>query len=128
MRRLLGVAGVLSLLPVLGCVSAINKTMASWEGHDFSELLATWGPPQQLFDDGAGGRILVYTFTRSYTVPGSAVTQTSGYATPAYGSGYNIWATSVTTFNPAQTYGWTAYRMFWVNTSGNIYRWAWRGV
>jgi hypothetical protein len=123
MRRLLALAAVLALMFTTGCVEAINQKMASWEDHQVSELLVSWGPPQQLFDDGEGGRILVYTYTRAYTVPGSAVTQTTGTI-----SGTSLWATSVTTYNPAQTYGWKAYRMFWVNSDGRIYRWAWHGV
>jgi hypothetical protein len=123
MRRSAFVVLTVFLVLTTGCVEAINKKMASWEGHGLSELLASWGPPQELFDDGNGGRILVYTFTRSYTVPGSAVTQTTGHVDGSF-----LWATSVTTYNPARNYGWQAYRMFWVNRNGNIYRWAWRGL
>lgn len=110
-----------------GCAARINKVMASWERHHYSDLIASWGPPQQVFDDGAGGRILVWTATRSYTVPGQATTHTTGSAT-AYDN--YIWgsATSETTYTPAQTYGWRAYRMFWINRDGIIYRWAWRGL
>ncbi len=110
-----------------GCAARINKVMASWERYHYSELIASWGPPQQVFDDGAGGRILIWTATRSYTVPGHATTHTTVSAT-AYDN--YIWgsATSRTTYTPAQTRGWTAYRMFWIHRNGIIYRWAWRGL
>jgi len=118
---------VLAFVVTSGCAARINKVMASWERQHYSDLIARWGPPQQVFDDGAGGRILVWTAIRSYTVPGRATTETTGRAT-AYDN--YIWgsATSHTTYTPAQTYGWTAYRMFWINRDGIIYRWAWRGL
>ncbi len=117
----------LAVLMTSGCGARINKVMASWERHHYSDLIASWGPPQQVFEDGSDGRILVWTATRSYTVPGQATTHTTGSAT-VYEN--YIWgsATSHTTYNPAQTYGWTAYGMFWINRDGIIYRWAWRGL
>ena len=127
MKRITVLLSTVAVLTLVGCTARINKLMASWEGHHYSNLIASWGPPQQVFDDGAGGRILVYTAVRSYTVPGQATTYTTGSAT-AYNS--MIWgsATSRTTYTPAQTYGWTAYRMFWIRRNGIIYRWAWRGT
>ena len=40
-----------------------------------------------------------------------------------------IWgnATSTTTYNPSQTYGYTAW-MFFIKKDDRIYRWAWRGL
>ena len=110
-----------------GCAARINRTMASWTGTHYSNLIGSWGPPDQVFDDGAGGRLFVWTHTRSYTVPPSSTTRTTGSATVR---GDTIWgnATSHTTYNPAQTYQWRAYRMFWVDSTGTIYRWAWRGL
>ena len=110
-----------------GCAGHINNIMRSWEGHHYGDLIASWGPPQQVFDDGLGGRILVWTSVRSFTTPGHSSTYTTGQAT-MYDS--YIWgsASSYTTYSPAQTYGWTAYRMFWISREGYIYRWAWRGL
>jgi len=62
-----------------GCAS-IDKTMASWTGRHQSELIGSWGPPQQVFSDGNGGSVLVYTTTRSYTSPGTATTTVTGSA------------------------------------------------
>ncbi|MGH8462355.1 MAG: hypothetical protein ACRESS_12170 [Stenotrophobium sp.] len=39
-----------------GCAS-INEKMASFMGHDESDLIASWGPPSQVMDDGNGGQI-----------------------------------------------------------------------
>ena len=98
----------LALLMTAGCASrSINKVMASWERHHYSALIASWGPPQQVFDDGAGGRILVWTITRSFTVPAQATTHTTGSVT-AYDN--YIWgsANSYTTYSLAKTYGYSA--------------------
>jgi len=112
---------------VLSGCAHLNMVMKSWEGHHYGELIASWGPPQQVFDDGYGGRILVYTKQRSWTTPGTSSTYTTGQAT-AWDN--YIWGsvTSRSTYNPPQTYGYTAYRMFWINSDGHIYRWAWRGL
>ena len=102
-----------------GCAARINRVMSSWQGHHFSNLIARWGPPQQVFDDGYGGRILIWTAQRSYTTSGTSTT---------YGTDYGYIWTARTTYNPAETYGWTAHRMFWINKDGFVYRWAWRGL
>lgn len=122
--RLLTTVAAVALL--VGCAH-INKVMQSWVGHHYSELITAWGPPQQVFDDGNGGRILVYTATRAWVVPGRATTYTTVNA-----SVYDdyIWGTSTsyTTFSPAYLQGYTAYRMFWISKSGYIYSWSWRGL
>ena len=111
-----------------GCLTArLNTAMSSWEGHHYSELIMSWGPPQQVYDDGSGGRILVYTAARSWTSPGQAVTTTTGQAT-IYDN--MIWgqAQSVTTYQPPEQYGYTAWRVFRINKQGYIYSWSWRGL
>ncbi len=118
---------LVTLVGGVGCAARVNRVMRSWEGNHFSNLIASWGPPDQVFEDGSGGPIFVYTATRSYTTPGAATTQTTGSATA---TGNTVWgsATSHTTYNPSMTYQWKVYRMFWVNGDGVIYRWAWRGL
>jgi len=110
-----------------GCAAHINELMNSWMNYHYADLIASWGPPQQVFDDGYGGRILIYETNRSWTVPGKSQTYTTGNAT-IYDN--YIWgsARSYTTYRNPQTYGYTAYRMFWINKNGTIYRWAWRGL
>jgi len=117
----------ISIFSLSGCAGQINQTMQSWMGHHYSELIGSWGPPQQVFDDGRSGRILIWTQVRSYTSPGTSTTQTYGQAT-AYDD--YIWgsATSHTTYTPPQTYGYTAYRMFYIDKDGLIYNWTWRGL
>jgi hypothetical protein len=96
-----------------GC-SCINKSMAAWEGRSANDLIADWGPPQQIMSDGNGGRILVYT---THTLWGGDTAQTNGNIT-SYGA-----ISATTTYQPSGS-----YRMFWVNSSGVIYRWTWRGL
>lgn len=118
----------------LGCAS-INKTMESWMGHNVNDLIASWGPPQQTMSDGQGGQIFIYTQTRQWTNPGQATTNTFGQVN-TYGSYYgnnysgNTYgsAQSTTTYTPPKTYGYRSQRMFWVDSNGRIYRWAWKGL
>ncbi|HQQ76250.1 MAG TPA: hypothetical protein PLB01_02755 [Thermoanaerobaculia bacterium] len=35
---------------------------------------------------------------------------------------------SYTTYTPEHAAGYTAYRMFWSNSDGVIYRWQWKGL
>lgn len=114
------------VVALAGCAS-ISETMETWVGHHQSDLIASWGPPQQVLDDGQGGKILVYTEIRSFTAPGSATTtvtgSTYGYGNTAYGR-----ATGYTTYNPPQTTSYDASRTFWVDQNGRIYRWSWKGL
>ncbi|HDY99918.1 MAG TPA: hypothetical protein ENH52_00420 [Nitrospirae bacterium] len=123
------------VLGLLGCASAINKKMASWMGHDVNDLIASWGPPQQVMSDGKGGQILIFSQGRQWTTPGTATTNVYGTAN-TYGNYYGNTYTGntygnvqgTTTYTPPQTHGYQAQRMFWVNSSGKIYKWAWKGL
>ena len=109
-----------------GCAANVNKMMESWMGHHVSELIASWGPPQQVIDLGEEGKVYVWSAVRSFTTPGSATTTTTGSAT-VYGSTAFGSAQSTTTYTPPQTTSRTATRSFWVDKNGRIYLWAWRG-
>lgn len=128
MRRRLFLAGLATLLVLdSGCVAQINQTMQSWVGSSVSNLIASWGPPKQIIDDGSGGKIYVWAQTHSFTTPGQATTTTTGQAT-AYGNQVYGTAQSATTYNPPQTTQYTSDRMFWVNSNGTVYHWAWHGL
>lgn len=111
---------------ISGCAS-VNKVMESWTGHHQSDLIASWGPPQQVMDDGEGGRIFIYSTTRAFTSPGRSTTTVTG---SAYGTGNYAYgsATGSATYTPPRTSSYNAYRMFWIDQNGYIYRWAWRGL
>jgi hypothetical protein len=118
----------LLMLALSGCLAGrMNSIMHSWEGHHYSELIMRWGPPEAVYDDGQGGRILVYTQVRQWTTPGQVTTTTTGTAT-IYDN--MIWgqAQSYSQYTPPQTYGYTAWRMFSMNRRGIIYSWSWRGL
>lgn len=106
MRKLLLFTLALSLP---ACSARINKQMGSWMGQHESELIASWGPPDRVIEDGHGGRILAWVAERA-TSSGSA----------------QHWENMTTA--QATTSTRRSYRMFWVNRDGVVYRWAWRGL
>ena len=119
-------ACLIFVLAITGCAS-IDKTMESWLGHHQTELIGSWGPPQQVFDDGSGGRVFVYSTSRSFTSPGSSTT-TVNSSTYSYGNTTYGTATGYTTYNPSVTTSYNATRTFFINRSGRIYRYAWKGL
>jgi hypothetical protein len=108
-------------------LEGFGEVAQSWMGHHYGQLIGSWGPPQQVYEDGQGGRILIWTQARFVDHTRYEHTQTYGQAT-VYDD--YIWgsATSRTTYTPPQTYGYTAHRTFYVNNSGCVYHWAWRGL
>ena len=133
MRKIYVIPLMVICISFTGCAH-INKTMSSWMDHNVNDLLVSWGPPQETRSDGSGGQILIYTQSRQWTTPGTSTTNTYGSAN-TYGSLYgntysgNTYgsATSNTTYTPPQTHGYNAYRMFWADENGRLYRWSWKG-
>ena len=128
MRRSLAIKGLILIFIVpffMGCAS-INKTMQSWMGHYQSVLIARWGPPQQVMDDGQGSKIFIYSTTRTFNSPSYSTPTVTGsaYGTRNYGYG-NV--TGYTIYNPPPTPSYDTYRMFWIDGIGYVYRWAWKG-
>jgi hypothetical protein len=87
--------------------------MESWMGHQESELILSWGPPQQRVSDGADGTVLIYS---SYVQTGSR----PGEIIPTYSGG--------ATYTAPQTYGYQRTRMFYVHADGTIYSWRYQGL
>lgn len=102
---------ILCFLSVFGCAS-VSKTMDSWVGHHESELIQSWGPPDQVVPDGKGGSILIYS---SYVNLGQSpgVIKQVGY---------------ITTYTAPQARGYNRTRMFYVDKDGKIYSWRWKGL
>jgi hypothetical protein len=122
--RLLRIVGVVILaVSLTGCPAQISKSLASWVGHNYNELLASWGPPSEVYSDGQGGAVFVYLYTRSWVQPGSATTTYSSTTIGNY-----MYGRATTTYSPSYVTGYTAYRMFWIDSSGAIYSWSWRGL
>ncbi|MDP3113256.1 MAG: hypothetical protein Q8M98_00640 [Candidatus Cloacimonadaceae bacterium] len=109
-RIAVGIFFLLVLLASTGCAS-VNKTMNSWVGSHQSQLIQSWGPPNQVVSDGAGGSVLIYS---SYVNLG----QTPGTI--------NQWGYT-TTYTAPQSRGYERTRMFYVDSKGIIYSWRWQG-
>ncbi len=102
------------LLTLLCSCASLNpsKTMQSWVGSQYSELMMSRGPPTRTTSDGQGGQILIYEFGRDTgQIPGQAHRNDDG---------------SVSYTAPTRT-GYVAKRMFWVDRSGRTYNWKWQG-
>jgi hypothetical protein len=96
-----------------GCAGRVDRQMGSWVGHHQSELIRAWGPPNQTASDGDGGTILIYG---SYVNLG----QTPGTATVSpYGK---------VRYTAPQQQGYSRTRMFYVDRSGRIYAYRWKGL
>lgn len=124
-----------------GCVttSQMNAKMKSWEGNNVNDLIASWGPPSSTMSDGNGGQILIYDHSGEMVLPGSSTTTSTynGYGSARYNqygnygtANANVYGTgnSTTTYRPATRVPISRNRMFWVNRSGTIYRWSWKGL
>ena len=136
-RLILGFA--LALLTGCNTAEKMNNAMSSWVGGNVNDLIASWGPPAGTLSDGKGGQILIYDQSGNVVLPGTSYTtanytgtangtynQYGNYGTVhanAYGTGY-----STTTYNPPQNIHINRKRMFWVDSSGTIYRWSWQGL
>jgi len=103
---------LISLFLLNGCAS-ISNTMQSWVGSHKSALILSWGPPQQIHSDGAGGEVLVYG---QYVDLGQA----PGQVQSNYYGGY--------TYTAPQQRGYSRTRMFYVDSDGIIYNWRWKGL
>lgn len=117
---------LLVVLLAIGCSSRINKAMNAWVGAPIGDVIASWGPPSSAYDDGYGGKVYVWEYENSVTMPGTATTNTTGSATRTGNTAYGS-ATSQTTYDPPRTYSSQSYRMFFANADGIVYRWSWRG-
>src|SRR5690606_10767029 len=76
MKRAMMLLVLGGVLASSGCASRVNNVMQSWVGHHYTNLLMSWGPPSAIYEDGQGGRILVWAYNRQMTTPGSATTMT----------------------------------------------------
>ena len=93
---------VLALVFVVGCQNP-QEIAASWEGHNINDLIASWGAPNQVIDNGSDGKIMVWRRSGSLQMPGTYSDVTD-------------------TYYPGQTLGLARVTTFWVNPQGTIYR------
>ena len=131
---------------VPGC-ALVDSKMKAWVGKHESELIASWGAPTYVHEDGRGGTLLVYEHVETYTTPGHSTTTgyssgvTQGYGnvqTQTYGNQVQAYGTvnsnnygsshSTTTYTPPETNEYKTTRSFFVDSEGRIYRYAWKGL
>lgn len=66
------ILGIIILLSAYSCVST-SKIMNAWIGQNKPTLVQTWGPPQEITEDGQGGEIYIparsqcWAIRRAYT-------------------------------------------------------------
>lgn len=119
--------GVVALVLLLsGCMTAqeMSNIMDSWKGSHISDLIASWGPPQQLVPDGKGGKI--YIWRQQASIPLTQGKTTERGSATAIGS--TVYYNSKTTYTPGTNIEIDRTRMFWVNRRGIIYNWQWKGL
>ena len=93
-----------------GCAAAIehrNKVMRSWMGSHASKLIRSWGPPDRVTTDGAGGKIYIWEWYREVSC---TCTEKTGTECPIH-----------TRIEPDRVY------MFWADPEGILYHWDWDG-
>ena len=137
LRFICAIFGMTLSVLVAGCTS-IDDVMKSYLGAHRNDVIANWGAPQSVMSDGSGGEIWVYSENRQMTTPGysqtnsygSANTYGNAYANP-YGASYSgttyYDGSSYSTYTPARTTTWSVSRTFFINSSGIVYRYAWKG-
>ena len=99
-------------------VTKFNETLDSWLNNHYSYFNDENGPPTRTTDDGRGGQILIYEFTKEHTTPGSLEGRSYDYG---FGVSHSA------TYSPPKTSTKTTTVMIWVNNYGYIYRWHWEG-
>lgn len=138
-QRLMRWLPILALMLFAGCVGTeeLNRVMRSWEGHSVNELVASWGAPTSRTSDGSGGQIFTYDKSHRTYIPESYSPDYTGAAIATYSHPEgdptttprtHTSAVTPTTYSPAYTSHVTRRRVFWIDSSGRIYRWSWEGV
>ena len=138
MKPLLTALLFLCLLSLAGCIGP-DEAMKSFLNHPKADLLAAWGPPNNVMPDGNGGEVWTYFQDRQWTTPGQANTTAysngntygTAYANPngaTYQGNTSTYGSATTTYTPPQTHNYTARRTFCINSDGIIYRYSWQGL
>ena len=99
-------------------ITKFNETLDSYINNHYSYFIDANGPPTRTTEDGRGGEILIYEYSKENTTPGRLEGRSVGY-----GHGVSHSAT----YTPPVTTTKTTTIMLWVNSYGYIYRWYWEG-
>jgi hypothetical protein len=107
----------LALAGTAGCASRrFDALMDSWQGHSLDDLFRTWGPPNFLYADGAGGAVAVYVPAANAGGPRTEAARERMLA-----------RTKAITYEPSMRNAWPIYRLFIADDAGRILRTEWRG-
>jgi hypothetical protein len=96
------------LIFVVGCQSG-QEIANSWVGGNINDFIASNGPPAQVFENGAEGKMYVFRRGGPVTMPGYANTTYSAFG-------------SHTTYQPGQTFYISHSVTLWVSPQGTITR------
>ncbi len=107
---------VVLALSLSSCLMVTNS-MRRFEGRNVTDLYAAWVPPNEVYDDGSGGRVLVYVYVRGYY-----------YRPPMISGKIYPGGTALVTYTPEAVASYDARRVYWVNKDGIVYRWEWKGL
>lgn len=116
---------VLGLLYLAGCVSVpyektANGLLDTYIGEDYAVAIQQYGPPTQVYSDGADGRILHWETTTATVVPGYSYSSGSGSARADWDR--LIWRSSSSSYStPPMTVYNSHYIQMYVNPDKEIY-------
>lgn len=95
MRNLLITLCIATILAACGTTHTFYKDnltnlMEFWVGRQKSDLIRSWGPPQQYASDGKDGEILIYehVITHTNTIDGAYYEQTTRSSKMFYADAY----------------------------------------
>src|SRR5678815_2986941 len=100
----LAIVSIVLLVLTTSCVSWVDRMMTSWMGYSISDLIASWGPPQETFDLGEEGKI--YTWAEVKIFSGSMTTTTthlpSGGSRTSYTPQSTLWLSLIHISEPTR--------------------------
>ncbi|MYB63494.1 hypothetical protein F4X73_02280 [Candidatus Poribacteria bacterium] len=103
---------------LLGCAyKSTNEIMNSWMGSHISQVIQSWGPPNQITEDGAGGKIYIWQPEPIPLPPEPSIrpgTNTREVAQDRYYA--SLKRLKIMAHN-------NRYKMFYVRPNGIIYHW-----
>lgn len=128
MRYVMKAACAALLLMTSGCVGTMmyDSKLDSWHGAPLDELVMAWGIPTGEYRMQDGSRLIEYFGSRSFTVPGATVPETT-YGT--FNTPQGMVTGSMTTYRqaPSSTIGGSCRTTFKVDAQGVIRDHSWSG-
>jgi hypothetical protein len=107
---------------ITGCTSVAQLEQQlgqQWIEKDRDSLIVSTGEPDQVVDDGLGGRIFSYVKITSYTLSFRESMKPIIYTS---NNGWHYDAANKGRYYPLQTFTKGRNTMFWINPAGQIYR------